>query len=206
MTERPNVPVLKTGVGLPTVGSNPTPSAASPSFEGDDVEPTLRAGLVGTPHRIVLQKARPDFLALGTSEWARNDALDACAGVQLSVGIRSEVEAPRGRRIESIVGGRHQIAEAVIEIDDRNGPLPAAAPTSCGEPDWNPEKLPSEAAPRKTEEGAIRFAEEARAPGKAQRHAAPTAEVVLLFWCESLEAVLNFFHLCSPLLFALAAA
>jgi hypothetical protein len=27
MTERPNVPVLKTGVGLPTVGSNPTPSA-----------------------------------------------------------------------------------------------------------------------------------------------------------------------------------
>jgi hypothetical protein len=154
----------------------------------------------------VLQKARPDFLALGTSEWARNDALDACAGVQLSVGIRSEVEAPRGRRIESIVGGRHQIAEAVIEIDDRNGPLPAAAPTSCGEPDWNPEKLPSEAAPRKTEEGAIRFAEEARAPGKAQRHAAPTAEVVLLFWCESLEAVLNFFHLCSPLLFALAAA
>ena len=29
MTERPNVPVLKTGVGLPTVGSNPTPSATS---------------------------------------------------------------------------------------------------------------------------------------------------------------------------------
>jgi hypothetical protein len=27
MTERTNVPVLKTGVGLPTVGSNPTPSA-----------------------------------------------------------------------------------------------------------------------------------------------------------------------------------
>ncbi len=27
MTEWPNVPVLKTGVGLPTVGSNPTPSA-----------------------------------------------------------------------------------------------------------------------------------------------------------------------------------
>jgi hypothetical protein len=27
VTERPNVPVLKTGVGLPTVGSNPTPSA-----------------------------------------------------------------------------------------------------------------------------------------------------------------------------------
>jgi hypothetical protein len=30
MTERPNVPVLKTGVGLPTVGSNPTPSAKRP--------------------------------------------------------------------------------------------------------------------------------------------------------------------------------
>ncbi len=29
MTERPNVPVLKTGVGLPTVGSNPTPSATA---------------------------------------------------------------------------------------------------------------------------------------------------------------------------------
>ena len=27
MSERPNEPVLKTGVGLPTVGSNPTPSA-----------------------------------------------------------------------------------------------------------------------------------------------------------------------------------
>ena len=27
MTERTNVPVLKTGVGLLTVGSNPTPSA-----------------------------------------------------------------------------------------------------------------------------------------------------------------------------------
>ena len=31
MTERPNVPVLKTGVGLPTVGSNPPPSA-KPDF------------------------------------------------------------------------------------------------------------------------------------------------------------------------------
>ena len=31
MTERPNVPVLKTGVGLPTVGSNPTPSATRPA-------------------------------------------------------------------------------------------------------------------------------------------------------------------------------
>lgn len=27
MSERPNDPVLKTGVGQPTVGSNPTPSA-----------------------------------------------------------------------------------------------------------------------------------------------------------------------------------
>ena len=35
MTERPNVPVLKTGVGLPTVGSNPTPSAkrARPHYD-----------------------------------------------------------------------------------------------------------------------------------------------------------------------------
>jgi hypothetical protein len=32
MTERPNVPVLKTGVGLPTVGSNPTPSANRPTL------------------------------------------------------------------------------------------------------------------------------------------------------------------------------
>lgn len=28
VTERLNVPVLKTGVGKPTVGSNPTPSAS----------------------------------------------------------------------------------------------------------------------------------------------------------------------------------
>ena len=34
MTERPNVPVLKTGVGLPTVGSNPTPSAKLGPFTG----------------------------------------------------------------------------------------------------------------------------------------------------------------------------
>ncbi len=36
MTERPNVPVLKTGVGLPTVGSNPTPSAKC----GDRIDST----------------------------------------------------------------------------------------------------------------------------------------------------------------------
>ena len=33
MTERTNVPVLKTGVGLPTVGSNPTPSAKWPESQ-----------------------------------------------------------------------------------------------------------------------------------------------------------------------------
>ncbi len=33
MTERPNVPVLKTGVGFPTVGSNPTPSATRSKSE-----------------------------------------------------------------------------------------------------------------------------------------------------------------------------
>jgi hypothetical protein len=48
MTERPNVPVLKTGVGLPTVGSNPTPSATILSYL---VIPgaTLTGALLGPP-------------------------------------------------------------------------------------------------------------------------------------------------------------
>src|ERR1035438_10080473 len=48
MTERPNVPVLKTGVGLPTVGSNPTPSALVLCQDiGDAVSRHSRHGVSG---------------------------------------------------------------------------------------------------------------------------------------------------------------
>ncbi len=65
MTERPNVPVLKTGVGLPTVGSNPTPSAQRSRRRSDRTEralPTLcpncgsrraRRGAITSPGQLI---------------------------------------------------------------------------------------------------------------------------------------------------------
>jgi hypothetical protein len=60
VTERPNVPVLKTGVGLPTVGSNPTPSAIWPYGPA-----TLRNQFLNLADPLVRPLARPgDVTAL----------------------------------------------------------------------------------------------------------------------------------------------
>jgi hypothetical protein len=48
---------------------------------------------------MVFEEARPELLTFKISHLAGNDALDASAGAELGVGMRSRVEVPRGRGV-----------------------------------------------------------------------------------------------------------
>ena len=87
MTERTNVPVLKTGVGLPTVGSNPTPSATpSATVASQDIGDNLSG------HSRHLVSARP---------------LVAPSGVVVLGKRRERLRHPR--RCVAVAGGRESL-------------------------------------------------------------------------------------------------
>jgi hypothetical protein len=89
MTERPNVPVLKTGVGLPTVGSNPTPSANCAVIDLFDTRvrrASVQSGRwFGAPISVCQSSARPKESRLARQLWAIDAAIPSTVACMLTM-------------------------------------------------------------------------------------------------------------------------